>query len=164
MRFLIACAAAVVGVGLAPTLTVLVEPMPPPATIPPAVFNTATPSRKPVGPFRCGMWRDTALMVGWTAEQWHTLDSIIWHESRCQHDIINTKRNRDGSVDYGLTQINDRSWCKPTRWEPRGWLQSRGLLTSCDQLIWPIYNLVAAYAIWEYAEQRTGNGWGPWGF
>src|SRR5262245_49645708 len=48
---------------------------------------------------RCAEWRDTALSVGWTENDWPTLNRIMYRESRCQPDA----RHRGGAT--GLLQI-----------------------------------------------------------
>jgi len=75
----------------------------------------------------------------------------------------NTTLNADGSTDIGLAQINDRSWCLPTRWYPAGYLQTLGKINYCKDLFDPYLNLVAAKALYDYAEKTNGNGFTPWG-
>ena len=62
-------------------------------------------------------------------------------------------------------QINDRSWCLPTRWYPDGYLQTLGILTKvgCGELFDPATNLKAAKAIHDYSQETNGNGFKPWG-
>ena len=48
---------------------------------------------------RCGMWRDLALEVGWTAEQWPTVNRLMHAESGCTP----TAYNRSGAT--GLMQV-----------------------------------------------------------
>ena len=112
----------------------------------------------------CPQWWPLAIEAGWTAEQLPTLDYIIHRESRCQPEAHNTTLNRDKSADIGLTQINDRSWCKKTRWYPNGYLQTVGVLAyvGCDELFNPYLNLKAAKAIYDYALRENENGWQPW--
>ncbi len=112
---------------------------------------------------RCPQWWDTAIKAGWTIEQLPTLDSIIYRESRCLNLAHNTTLNADGSTDMGLTQINDRSWCLPTRWYPLGYLQTLGKINYCKDLFDPYLNLVAAKALYDYAEKTHRNGFTPWG-
>lgn len=114
---------------------------------------------------RCGGWWGSAVEAGWEPEDLETLDYIMWRESRCDPTQHNTTLNKDGSTDIGLTQINDRSWCLPTRWYPKGYLQSIGVLTKvgCDELFDPAINLKAAKAIHDYSQEHNGNGFQPWG-
>jgi hypothetical protein len=112
----------------------------------------------------CPQWWALALEAGWTEDLLPTLDYLLWKESRCDHTQHNTTRNRDGSTDIGLTQINDRSWCLPTRWYSLGYLQTIGVLPTvgCEHLFDPYLNLTSAKAIYDYAQQHNGNGWQPW--
>ena len=109
-------------------------------------------------------WWGLAREAGWTDDLLPTLDYVMWRESRCLTTAHNTTLNRDGSADLGLTQINDRSWCLPTRWYPQGYLQTIGILPTvgCEQLFDPYLNLLSAKAIHDYAQQTNGNGWQPW--
>jgi hypothetical protein len=113
---------------------------------------------------RCGQWWGLAIELGWQKQDLDTLDYIMWRESRCDPSQHNTKLNKDGSTDIGLTQINDRSWCLPTRWYPNGYLQSVGVLSSlgCDELFDPATNLKAAKAIYDYSRQNEGRGFEAW--
>lgn len=112
----------------------------------------------------CGQWWGLALQLGWQPEHMETLDYIMWRESRCDPAQHNTTLNADGSSDIGLTQINDRSWCLPTRWYPNGYLQSVGVLSTvgCEQLFDPATNLKAAKAIHEYHVSRGQRGFEAW--
>ena len=114
---------------------------------------------------RCGQWWGLAQEMGWSAEEMPTLDYVMWRESRCDPTQHNTTLNADGSTDIGLTQVNDRSWCLPTRWYPNGYLQSVGVLTKvgCEELFDPAINLKAAKAIYDYSKEHNGNGFQPWG-
>lgn len=106
---------------------------------------------------KCPQYETTILSVGFTKDQLPTLDAIIYRESRCQSHAVNRTLNKDKSHDYGLTQINGRSWCEPTRYYPNGYLQSLGILKECDDLLNPVTNLEAAFALFTYAK-----GFGPW--
>jgi len=112
---------------------------------------------------RCAQWMSLAIQAGWRTVHLPVLDYIIWQESRCEPHQINKTLNKDGSWDYGLTQINDRSWCKPTRWYKQGYLQSLGIVGYCDDLLTPINNLKAAKALHDYSQKTNGNGFQPWG-
>ena len=111
----------------------------------------------------CPQWWETAIEAGWGIEQLPTLDTILHRESRCLKKAHNTTLNADKSTDFGLAQINDRSWCLPTRWYPFGYLQSLGLIKYCKDLFDPYLNLSAAKAIYDYAQKTSGNGFNPWG-
>jgi len=107
---------------------------------------------------RCPQHGPTILAAGFSSEHVETVDSIIWRESRCLSHVINTTLNRDKSHDYGLTQINGRSWCERTRYYPDGYLQTVGVLDTCRDLLNPLTNLKAAYAIFTYSK-----GFSAWG-
>ena len=113
---------------------------------------------------RCPQWWPLAVETGWTLDLLPTLDYVMWRESRCDPTQHNTELNADGSTDVGLTQINDRSWCLPTRWYPGAYLQTVGALPTvgCEQLFDPYLNLISAKAIYDYALEHNGNGWQPW--
>jgi hypothetical protein len=125
------------------------------------LWRDVTPLAKPGA--LCPQWWDVAIEAGWTVKQLPTLDYIMYRESRCRRIAHNTTLNRDGSQDYGLTQINDWSWCLPTKWQPKGWLQSIKVIQSCEDLFDPYLNLRAAKAIYDYSEDSSGNGFQPWG-
>lgn len=138
-------------------------PEPLPVVVVEARAATTTTTTLPVGA-RCPQWWDLAKSVGWQDSEMETLDYVIWRESRCETRAHNTTLNADGSTDIGLTQINDRSWCLPTRWYPSGYLQHLGVLSSvgCDGLFDPATNLKAAKAIHDYSKETNGNGFAPW--
>jgi len=50
---------------------------------------------------QCSQWSDEALAAGWTAQQWPTVDRIMWAESRCDPGAYN---GRSGVA--GLMQIH----------------------------------------------------------
>ena len=106
---------------------------------------------------KCPQYETTILSVGFTRQELPTLDAIIYRESRCLSYVVNRTLNKDKSHDYGLTQINGRSWCEPTRYYPNGYLQHLGILDQCDDLLNPVTNLEAAFALFTYAK-----GFGPW--
>ena len=126
--------------------------------------TTTTTSTVPAGT-ECGQWWGLALQLGWQPEHMDTLDYIMWRESRCDPIQHNTTLNKDGSSDIGLTQINDRSWCLPTRWYPNGYLQTIGILSKvgCEQLFDPATNLKAAKAIHDYHVSNGQRGFEAWG-
>jgi hypothetical protein len=85
---------------------------------------------------------------------------IMWRESRCNASAINRDDPMGGSI--GLFQIN-KFWCKPNRYTEQGFLQDAGVLTKCKDLYNPIISGKAMMAIYDYADNRYGDGWGPWG-
>jgi len=112
----------------------------------------------------CGQWWELAIEAGWGESELEKLDYIMWRESRCDPTQHNTTLNKDGSTDIGLTQINDRSWCLPTRWYPNGYLQTIGTLAKvgCEELFDPFTNLRAAKTIYDYAKETSNDGFAPW--
>ena len=123
--------------------------------------TTANAAQRPTQ--RCSMWWTLAKQAGWGDRHLPTLDYILWRESRCKPKSINKVLNQDGSWDYGLTQINDRSWCKTTRWYPGGYLQSLKVLDYCKDLLDPYVNLKAAKSLYDYSQKTNNNGFQPWG-
>lgn len=130
----------------------------------PIAPETTTTLPPPPADAHCPEWWALAREAGWTDDLLPTLDYVMWRESRCLTTAHNTTLNRDKSADIGLTQINDRSWCLPTRWYPNGYLQTIGILPTvgCEQLFDPYLNLLSAKAIHDYAQRTNGNGWQPW--
>lgn len=109
---------------------------------------------------KCGEWRELALSIGWPAEEWYTMSHVLYRESRCS--TISHYKADPMSGSRGLMQINGY-WCRPSKWSKAGWLQDRGILTTCDDLFDPTINLKAGLAIWLYGEEKHGCGWrGPW--
>jgi hypothetical protein len=146
----------------APTTTITpavmrISSVQPPQTVAPTTTTTTT-TTVPAPTGRCAEWQHTATAAGWTVDQWERLDYILWRESRCLPDVHNDTDPNSGS--YGLAQING-FWCRPSRYNPDGWLQAQGVLNHCTDLYDPATNLTAARAIWDYAEDR-GCGWSPW--
>lgn len=130
----------------------------------PIASETTTTLPPPPADAHCPEWWALAREAGWTDDLLPTLDYVMWRESRCLTTAHNTTLNKDGSSDIGLTQLNDRSWCLPTRWYPNGYLQTIGILPTvgCEQLFDPYLNLLSAKAIHDYAQRTNGNGWQPW--
>lgn len=129
------------------------------------IASETTPTTVPVpSDALCPQWWPLAIDAGWTLDLLPTLDYVMWRESRCLPDQHNTTLNKDGSSDVGLTQINDRSWCLPTKWYPGGYLQTMGVLNyvGCNELFDPQSNLKAAKAIYDYSFRHNENGWQPW--
>lgn len=108
---------------------------------------------------KCPQWKETAVKVGWKKRDIKTLDRLMHRESRCRPQAVNKTLNRDGSWDYGLLQINDKTWCIPSRYSAKGYLQSLKIITSCKDLLDPTTNLLAALAVYKAA----GNSFSPWG-
>jgi len=115
--------------------------------------TTLPPYRKSAPEWRCDEWMELAMQVGWPEDQLPKLSYVIYRESRCRPDQHNPDDPMGGS--NGLTQIN-KFWCKPTQYWPNGWLQTQGILESCDDLYDPEVSLKASLAIWK------NSGWSPW--
>lgn len=156
----------VVGFSGVTSATPVAAPTPPVATIleAPSPVSVAPTTTLPADAL-CPQWWGLAADAGWEPEQMVELDYFMWRESRCDPAAHNTTLNRDGSADVGLLQINDRSWCLPTRWYPSGYLQTVGILStvgSCAELFNPYLNLLAAKALYDYSQEATGDGFHPW--
>lgn len=104
--------------------------------------------------WRCDEWIPLAREVGWPEELLPKLSYVMYRETRCRPDQHNPDDPMGGS--NGLTQIN-QFWCKPTRYWPDGWLQTKGVLDHCDDLYDPRVSLEASLAIYR------NSGWSPWG-
>jgi hypothetical protein len=101
----------------------------------------------------CAQALNLALSVGWPATETPTLMRVLKRESRCLPKAHNKKDTVGQS--YGLMQINS-FWCTPSAYWPQGWLQAKGILTTCDQLLDPKVNLIAGLAVWH------NSTWSPW--
>jgi hypothetical protein len=120
-------------------------------TIPLAPLPTTTSSTTPVT--ACAGALNLALSVGWPATETPTLMRVLKRESNCTPSAFNARDTNGGS--YGLMQING-FWCTPSAYWPQGWLQAKGILTSCDQLLESKINLIAGLAVWH------NSNWSPW--
>jgi hypothetical protein len=107
----------------------------------------------------CGGYELQARAAGWETENYERLSYIMWRESRCNTEAHNTTDPNTGS--YGLTQING-FWCRPSRYFPAGWLQTQGILETCQDLHNPVINLTAARAIYNYGIENGNCPWKPW--
>lgn len=99
-------------------------------------------------------------MVSDSRDMMYEVDYIMWRESRCKASVINRNDPMGGSI--GLFQIN-KFWCKPNKYTKQGFLQDAGVLIKCKELYNPIVSGKAMMAIYDYADNRYGDGWGPWG-
>lgn len=109
---------------------------------------------------RCRNHYDIITMIATSKEMVYQVDYIMWRESRCNASVINRKDPMGGSL--GLFQIN-KFWCKPNRYTKQGFLQDAGVLTKCKELYNPEVAAKAFMAIYDYADNRYGDGFGPWG-
>lgn len=114
----------------------------------------ATPTTTRPAGNACPQWESLATSIGWPAAQIPKLSRIMYRESNCQPGAWN--RRDPGTGSRGLTQINS-FWCSKNKYNPTGWLQARGVLSTCEDLFDPATSLRATLAIWQYA------GWQPWG-
>lgn len=124
----------------------------PPTTTVPATSTssssttTSTTTTVPAGDWHCPEWIPVLLYAGFPETELATADRIIYRESTCRPDAINSGDPNGGS--HGLFQING-IWLN---W----FLPDRGIAWSPDDLYDPVRNAAAAYAIWER------SGWHPW--
>jgi hypothetical protein len=126
------------------------------------VSTTTTSIEAPASPpdaARCPAWWSLAASIGFSDDELLTLDRIMFRESRCDPTQINATDPNGGSL--GLTQIN-RFWCLPSRYYPDGYLQTVGVLGSCDDLYLPEVNLRAALALVIYSRSVGLDGWAQW--
>jgi hypothetical protein len=124
-----------------------------PYLIEPSTTTSSTSSTIFIDPYSsaCEQFSALAVNLGWPADQRTVLESVMFRESRCIPDVINSKDPSGGS--RGLMQINGF-------WTP--WLIERGLITSKENLLQANVNLRAALEIYNYGVDRYGYGWGPW--
>ena len=115
--------------------------------------TTTTSSTIYIDPYTsaCEQFSALAVNLGWPADQRTVLESIMFRESRCIPNAVNSKDPNGGS--RGLMQINGF-------WTP--WLIDAGIITSKENLLQADVNLRAALAIYNYGVERHGYGWGPW--
>jgi hypothetical protein len=118
--------------------------------------TTTTSSTIYIDPYSsaCEQFSALAINLGWPADQRTVLESVMARESGCQPSAHNTTLNKDKSQDWGLLQINGRSWTK--------WLQRQGIINEASDLLQAQTNLLAGLAIYNYGVERYGFGWGPW--
>jgi hypothetical protein len=102
----------------------------------------------------CEQFSALAVNLGWPADQRTVLKSVMARESGCTPQAHNTTLNKDKSQDWGLLQINGRSWTK--------WLIGKGIITQVEDLLHAETNLLAGLEIYNYGVERYGFGWGPW--
>jgi hypothetical protein len=115
--------------------------------------TTTTSSTIYIDPYTsaCEQFSALAVNLGWPADQRTVLESIMFRESRCIPNSVNSKDPNGGS--RGLMQINGF-------WTP--WLKDAGIITKAENLLQAEVNLRAALAIYNYGIERHGYGWGPW--
>jgi soluble lytic murein transglycosylase-like protein len=118
--------------------------------------TTTTSSTIYIDPYTsaCEQFSALAVNLGWPADQRTVLESVMARESNCTPQAHNTTLNKDKSQDWGLLQINGRSWTK--------WLIGKGIITQASDLLHAETNLLAGLEIYNYGVERYGFGWGPW--
>jgi hypothetical protein len=124
-----------------------------PYLLEPSTTTSSTSSTIYIDPYSsaCEQFSALAVNLGWPADQRTVLESIMFRESRCIPNAVNSKDPNGGS--RGLMQINGF-------WTP--WLTDAGIITQVDDLLHAETNLLAALAIYNYGVERHGYGWGPW--
>jgi hypothetical protein len=93
----------------------------------------------------CPGWMDLAREVGWPETELPMVGAVTYFESRCRMDV-----RGDNGVSWTAFQIHTKSWCLPSKYYPNGYLQTIGLVSTCDNLLDPPTAARAALAIWEY--------------
>ena len=102
----------------------------------------------------CAAYVADAITAGWSANEAPTIARVIMRESGCNPLAFNRQDSNGGS--RGLFQING-IWCNKSKAWPNGWLQAKGIITSCKDLFDPERNTISALAIWQHS-----GGWSPW--
>ena len=128
-------------------------PVTPPVTVSlaPLLVGPTTGTLPPLTD--CQYALQLAQQAGWPLTEMGTVARILYRESACKAKAFNKFDTQGGS--YGLYQING-FWCRPNKYWPIGWLQAKGLVTTCKDLFDPIVNTNSALAIWH------NSGYGPW--
>jgi len=124
-----------------------------PFLIEPSTTTSSTSSTIYIDPYSsaCEQFSALAVNLGWPADQRTVLESVMFRESRCIPQSVNSNDPNGGS--RGLMQINGF-------WTP--WLTDAGIITQADDLLQAQTNLLAALAIYNYGVDKHGYGWGPW--
>jgi hypothetical protein len=99
----------------------------------------------------CPGWIDVARDVGWPEAELPMVGAVTFFEARCRMDV-----RGDHGASWTAFQIHTKSWCRPTKYYPNGYLQTLGIVSDCANLLDPATAARAALAIWEY------GGWAPW--
>lgn len=123
----------------------------PAASSTPSATPEAAPASSRVAAVRharpqCRPLLQRAHAHGWPEAELGELERVLWRESRCITDAVNT--NRNGTVDRGALQINDVNLRT---------LRELGVLDHHDDLFDVDTNLKAGLALFEQA-----GGFCPW--
>jgi hypothetical protein len=115
--------------------------------------TTTTSSTLYIDPYAsaCEQFSALAINLGWPIDERTVLESVMFRESTCTPNAVNSTDPNGGS--RGLMQINGF-------WTP--WLKQRGIINSVDDLLQAQTNLLAALEIYNYGVNKHGYGWGPW--
>jgi hypothetical protein len=116
--------------------------------------TTPPPTRRPLEVAEgqsCPGWMDVAKDAGWPKEELPMVGAVTYFESRC----LNSVRG-DNGISWTAWQIHTKSWCRPNRYWPDGYLQAMQIVTTCKDLMTPEVSARAALEIW-----RVG-GWKQW--
>jgi hypothetical protein len=124
-----------------------------PYLLEPSTTTSSTSSTIYIDPYSsaCEQFSALGVNLGWPADQRTVLESVMFRESRCIPNAVNSKDPNGGS--RGLMQINGF-------WTP--WLIDAGIITNAENLLQADVNLRAALAIYNYGVDKHGYGWGPW--
>jgi hypothetical protein len=124
-----------------------------PYLLEPSTTTSSTSSTIYIDPYSsaCEQFSALAVNLGWPQNERTVLESVMFRESRCIPNAVNSKDPNGGS--RGLMQINGF-------WTP--WLTDAGIITDAENLLQADVNLRAALAIYNYGVERHGYGWGPW--
>jgi hypothetical protein len=124
-----------------------------PYLLEPSTTTSSTSSTIYIDPYTsaCEQFSALAVNLGWPANERTVLESVMFRESRCIPNAVNSKDPNGGS--RGLMQINGF-------WTP--WLIDAGIITNAENLLQADDNLRAALAIYNYGVDKHGYGWGPW--
>ena len=99
----------------------------------------------------CPGWIDVARRVGWPEEELPMVGAVTYFESRCLNSVRGDKQ-----ASWTAFQIHTKSWCRPTKYYPNGYLQAMRIVKTCEDLLDPETGARAALAIWQY------GGWKQW--
>lgn len=100
----------------------------------------------------CPQWAGLAFDIGWPVDQIPELLRIMNRESRCLPEACSESDSGRVCRDWGLMQINEYSW--------RSTIRKQGM-EMAD--MWnPELNLRFALWLYQYSEERNGDGWQPW--
>lgn len=98
----------------------------------------------------CSEWAETAMRGGFHWDDLWIALQVMELESMCLPNAIG-----DNGESFGLMQINSY-WCQPSKYWPRGYLQTLGMVNDCADLLDPLTNLNAAWHI------SVQYGWQNW--